>query len=100
MIVWSIAGLSPNDIAAKMKSFDLGDVQCFKQEDKEQIMDIVDNYRTGRKVPVIAAASPVLLPPGLVLGRHTMRVLGLQARSLKLNECATTHRPLPPRSRG
>ena len=46
-----------------MKSFDLGDVQCFKQEDKEQIMDIVDNYRTGRKVPVIAAASPVLLPP-------------------------------------
>ena len=50
MIVWSIAGLSPDAIAQRMKHFDIGEVQCFKQEDKDQIMDIVDNYQTGRKV--------------------------------------------------
>ena len=49
MIVWSIRGLTPLDIAANMKAFSFDDAQCFKQEDKDQTMDIVSNVKTGTK---------------------------------------------------
>ena len=50
IIVWSIAGLSPSAVASRLQQFDLQKVQCFKQEDKEQIMAIIDQFNTGRKV--------------------------------------------------
>ena len=50
IIVWSIANLSPSAVASRLKQFDLNKVQCFKEEDRSQIMGIIDDFKTGRKV--------------------------------------------------
>jgi hypothetical protein len=45
--VWSIDGLKPKDIADKINNFNISDVKCFKQEDKDHILSIVKGYKTG-----------------------------------------------------
>lgn len=50
IVVWSIANLSQSAVSSMFDMFDLEKVQCFKQEDKEQIMAIIEQFKTGRKV--------------------------------------------------
>ena len=80
VIVWAVDQDQQN-VADKMADFDLESTECFKMEDKEQIMLIVEGFKDGK--PAFARAIKAL--------QKTLQVGGKQAAAAPT---ATSENPL------